>query len=362
MIIPSGCMTYLCKKILRSICLSLLFLVCIFATSAQVFAEEGTESRGNNNGGTETVATQPLSTAPAPTPINPEPNRGPVNTRSYQPLVGIPGVDNAVANFGTYINQLYFLAISLAALLAVIKIIIAGVKYMLTDLGSSKADAKSDIWGALLGLLLIISAFLILTTINPNLANLDALSKAPPLQPTRMAPSNNTISGSTVVAGEGRVSNESAVNMTTEQRQEFQRTQCQGGTVVTNTVTGQLRCQQPISTETRTTIEAGLPNNVSNETREVVTRLLEGRNPIIPSAAILPSQIVNGAVQVTSGQTTLPTSITADRVYFSVQLTNSMTNAGIRAESENICRQIGNGSTKVGIEISNGVLSCVGLN
>ena len=114
-----------------------------------------------------------------------------VNTNTYQPLVGIPGVDNAVTNFGTYINQLYFLAISLAALLAVIKIIIAGVKYMLTDLGSSKADAKSDIWGALLGLLLIISAFLILTTVNPNLARLDALSGAPALRPATNAQSQN---------------------------------------------------------------------------------------------------------------------------------------------------------------------------
>ena len=103
-------------------------------------------------------------------------------TVAYQPLVGIPGVGDAVTNFGAYINQLYYLAISLAALLAVIKIIFAGVQYMLTDLGTSKETAKTDIKGALLGLLLILSAFLILTTINPSLANLNALSGAPALR------------------------------------------------------------------------------------------------------------------------------------------------------------------------------------
>lgn len=71
--------------------------------------------------------------------------------------------------FSAYINLLYALSISAAALLAVIKIIIAGVKYMLTDVVTSKGDAIREIKGALLGLLLIIGAVLILTVINPKL-------------------------------------------------------------------------------------------------------------------------------------------------------------------------------------------------
>ncbi len=83
-------------------------------------------------------------------------------------LVGIPGVDIG-ADFNSYINALYKLSIAIAALLAVIKIIIAGLKWMLTDLVTSKEDAKKDIQGAVLGLLIIIAAVVILETINPQL-------------------------------------------------------------------------------------------------------------------------------------------------------------------------------------------------
>lgn len=90
----------------------------------------------------------------------------------YKPLVGIPGVDPA-SDFEGYINSLYWLSISIAALLAVIKIVIAGVKWMMTDVVTSKGEAKKDIKGALIGLLIVLAAVLILTVINPNLVNVD---------------------------------------------------------------------------------------------------------------------------------------------------------------------------------------------
>lgn len=88
----------------------------------------------------------------------------------FLPLVGIPGVTNAGnAGFGAYINALYRLSISIAALLAVIKIVAAGAKYMLSDIVTSKESAKDDIRGALIGLLIIIGAVVILTTINSDI-------------------------------------------------------------------------------------------------------------------------------------------------------------------------------------------------
>ncbi len=89
---------------------------------------------------------------------------------AFVPLVGVPGVDNATS-FGSYVNALYALAISLAALIAVIKIIIAGAKYMLSDIVSSKSAAKDDIRNSLIGLLIIIGAVVILNTINSDLTN-----------------------------------------------------------------------------------------------------------------------------------------------------------------------------------------------
>ncbi len=93
---------------------------------------------------------------------------------TYKPIVGIPGVDtDTVGNgFSSYINAIYLLSISIAALLAVLKIIFAGATYMLTDLVGSKEKAKKDIRGALFGLLLILGVVLILNVINPNLTDM----------------------------------------------------------------------------------------------------------------------------------------------------------------------------------------------
>ncbi len=93
----------------------------------------------------------------------------------FIPLVGIPGIDANEPGLGAYINALYRLAISLAALLAVVKIVIAGAKYMLDDIVTHKEEAKQDIWGALMGLLVIIGAVVILNTINSDLTETDFL-------------------------------------------------------------------------------------------------------------------------------------------------------------------------------------------
>ncbi len=101
---------------------------------------------------------------------------------TYTPLVGIPGVDPA-ADFNTYINSLYALSISIAALLAVIKIIIAGVKWMMTDVVTTKGEAKKDIQGALIGLIIVIAAVLILNQINEDITNVN-LKFESPVSPT----------------------------------------------------------------------------------------------------------------------------------------------------------------------------------
>lgn len=96
-----------------------------------------------------------------------------VNAQGYQPLVGIPGLDDVNSDFGTYVNTLYALSISIAALLAVIRIVVAGIKYMLSDVVTSKAEAKKDIQNSLIGLLVVLMAVLVLTVINPNITNVD---------------------------------------------------------------------------------------------------------------------------------------------------------------------------------------------
>lgn len=120
----------------------------------------------------------------------------------YAPLITIDGLTNSVQgeSFSQYVNFLYGFSIAIAALLAVIKIIIAGVKYMLSSLPGTKGDAKTEIQGALLGLLLILGAFLILNTINPALTNtaiqFDEIEKQADIQnrPDGVRPTGDTSS------------------------------------------------------------------------------------------------------------------------------------------------------------------------
>lgn len=97
---------------------------------------------------------------------------------AYQPLTGIPGVDPNNLSLVSYVNALFLLSIALGAMLAVIKIVLAGFKYMFTDVVTTKSDAKSDIYGALLGLGILLATFVVLYTINPQLTSLNILTGA----------------------------------------------------------------------------------------------------------------------------------------------------------------------------------------
>src|SRR3989338_6932108 len=93
----------------------------------------------------------------------------------YELLAPLPGyVQNTTGNktnASLYITGIFTLIIAIAGLLAVIAIIFGGIKYMSTDAFTGKSEAKATIEHAIWGLLLAVSAWLILNTINPNLVN-----------------------------------------------------------------------------------------------------------------------------------------------------------------------------------------------
>lgn len=97
----------------------------------------------------------------------------------YEAMVKIPRVSADSQSTGEYVQALYFLAITVAALLAVVKIIFGGVKWMLSDVITDKSSAKNDIKGAILGLAIVLAAVLILNTINKDLTKLEFLENAP---------------------------------------------------------------------------------------------------------------------------------------------------------------------------------------
>lgn len=111
------------------------------------------------------------------------------SAQGYTPIVGIPGVDSNALSTEGYVTALYRLSITVACLLALYKIIFGGVKWALSDVVTDKGDAKKDIKSALLGLLIVLSAVLILNTINPNLTQLNIFGEG--------APSIDSIEGNT---------------------------------------------------------------------------------------------------------------------------------------------------------------------
>ncbi|MBI4085750.1 MAG: hypothetical protein HY433_00675 [Candidatus Liptonbacteria bacterium] len=88
--------------------------------------------------------------------------------------VTLPGITSAeTANPGGWVSALYRFSLMAAGMLAFGMIVYAGLRYTFAAGNpSTQSDARDQILQALLGLLLLFGAFIVLTTINPNLTNL----------------------------------------------------------------------------------------------------------------------------------------------------------------------------------------------
>lgn len=88
-------------------------------------------------------------------------------------------------DLSAFFNAFFKTAIVAGAMLAVLRLGYAGFLYMTTDAFGEKGKAKSIIQDAVIGLLLLLSIWLILNQINPNLLNLNIL------QGVRQSPANS---------------------------------------------------------------------------------------------------------------------------------------------------------------------------
>jgi hypothetical protein len=102
------------------------------------------------------------------------------DNNDYTVLAPLPGtlktgvsLNGSYTDLQTYLPGLFNLLIGLAAVAAVLNIVIGGFQYMSTDAINSKSAGKERIKNAIFALVLIIGAWLILYTINPNLLNLN---------------------------------------------------------------------------------------------------------------------------------------------------------------------------------------------
>jgi hypothetical protein len=110
----------------------------------------------------------------------------------YTPLAPVPGLTavepNTPTELGPYMQKLYNFLIGAAAALAVIMVIWGGVEYMTTDAMGHQEEGKQKIQNAVLGLLLALSTYIILQTINRDLLSLNFDPKLEAISKELLAP------------------------------------------------------------------------------------------------------------------------------------------------------------------------------
>ena len=98
----------------------------------------------------------------------------PVGELCYTPLEPLPGdIDESgkPGSFGSLLNGVFRILISLGGLVAVLSLVIGGIAYMTSDAVNKTEWARGRIRNALWGLFILITSVLLLQTINPQLLN-----------------------------------------------------------------------------------------------------------------------------------------------------------------------------------------------
>ncbi|MBA3285686.1 MAG: hypothetical protein H0U27_11595 [Nitrosopumilus sp.] len=106
---------------------------------------------------------------------------GTTGTTTYQllaPILDSEGKEVKNVDFPTYLRYMFIILISLASVIAVLMIVLGGVKYMTTDAYSGKQEGKEIIKRTLWGMILIIASWLIIYTINPGAINLNSTQES----------------------------------------------------------------------------------------------------------------------------------------------------------------------------------------
>ena len=99
-------------------------------------------------------------------------------------LTSIPAFQGITASTGiaSFLNNIYKIAIGVAAILAILQITRAGIEYMGGDSITEKKHAKDLLWKSLLGLLLVLSPAIVYGIIDPRILTLNVGVSA--LQPS----------------------------------------------------------------------------------------------------------------------------------------------------------------------------------
>jgi uncharacterized MnhB-related membrane protein len=159
-----------------------VFLIVLLMSSLLMCSTAHADNPGQG-AYTSTVCGAPIATANGFVPLACYSN-SPQFTAAFNSTTGLP----------QYINNIFTIALSVGAILAVLRIAYGGYMYMgSADMWGNKQQAKEIIGEAIIGLLLLFAIFLILNQINPNLLNLNILKDiTPATATTNAAPTSNT--------------------------------------------------------------------------------------------------------------------------------------------------------------------------
>jgi hypothetical protein len=91
----------------------------------------------------------------------------------YCPLEPIKGYTDSLVDFPTFINGLFRILFTLGALVAVARMVIGGIMYMVSEVVETKSRARVWMTSSLWGLAIIAGSYLILHEINPKLLDLN---------------------------------------------------------------------------------------------------------------------------------------------------------------------------------------------
>jgi len=103
----------------------------------------------------------------------------------YVPLAALPKTTDSggKTTLATYLPAVFSLSIGIGAAMAVVMITYGGILYATTDAINGKEEGKKYITDAIVGLLLILSSWIILVTINPNMVNFSLILPKPKVIP-----------------------------------------------------------------------------------------------------------------------------------------------------------------------------------
>lgn len=99
----------------------------------------------------------------------------PIPGFSFTPATEENGIVS-VPYLSQYINAIYRYMTAIVLTVAIVMVVIGGFKYLLAASPLAVKDGKKTITDALIGMVLVLSAYVILNTINPSLTSLESLT------------------------------------------------------------------------------------------------------------------------------------------------------------------------------------------